>query len=320
MSQKRRYIVGFDILKILMAFVIVSLHSGVSKEMVQPIAAWCLNIQNLAVPVFFVLSSYLFFDKFFSSGRDDTKALWRYERRLFVLYIIWSVIMIPITLFLHHYQAQGLMGLLYWIKDFFFDYTFYASWFFGALLVGMPIVFLLRNHPWIIVALSLVLYVVFTFYTLLPHWVLWPFELYHKYLGTPQRSFLFGIVWIGLGFLMSKWQVLDIKKTDSYMGLIVGIVAACLFKPLQIIGALALIGLFYAIDGNKMNHRIWSFFRKCSIVIYCVHYVFIHILWYLHIESACILFLLTGALSLTIASIIVALSDNKHLRFFKYLY
>lgn len=67
----RKYIVGFDILKILMAFVIISLHAGLSKEMGQPFAAWCLNFQNLAVPVFFVLSSCLFFDKFFASGEDN---------------------------------------------------------------------------------------------------------------------------------------------------------------------------------------------------------------------------------------------------------
>jgi surface polysaccharide O-acyltransferase-like enzyme len=216
MVQTRKYIVGFDILKILMAFVIISLHTGVSKEMGQPFAAWCLNFQNLAVPVFFVLSSYLFFDKFFASGEDNPKALWRYERRLLILYLIWSVIMIPITLFLHHYEARGLLGLLYWVKDFFFDYTFYASWFFGALIVGMPIVFSLRNHPWIIIALSLVLYVVFTFYALLPQWAVSPFELYHQHLGTPSRSFMFGIIWIGLGYAMAKLRVLYIEKIGSY--------------------------------------------------------------------------------------------------------
>lgn len=325
MIQQRKYIIGFDILKILMAFVIVSLHSGISKEMGQPFAVWCQNFQNLAVPVFFVLSSYLFFDKLYVSSEGNVKALWIYERRLLVLYLIWSVIMIPITLFLHHYQAHGLMGLLYWIKDFFFDYTFYASWFFGALLIGMPIVFLLKNHPWIIVALMLFLYVVFMFYTLLPKWAVSPFELYRHYLGTPSRSFIIGIVWIGLGCFMSKYRVLDTERqivANKWGGVIlmVGIVAACLFKPLQIIGVLALTGLFYAIDGHRMNHRIWSFFRKCSIIIYCVHYVFIHFLWHLHVENAYVIFLLSGALSLTIASIVVALSDKKHLRFLKYLY
>lgn len=325
MIQHRKYIVGFDILKILMAFVIVSLHSGISKEMGQPFAAWCLNFQNLAVPVFFVLSSYLLFDKVFASGEDNAKALWRYERRLLILYLIWSVIMIPITLFLHHYQAQGLLGVLYWIKDFFFDYTFYASWFFGALLVGMPIVFSLRNHPWIIVALSFILYVVFTFYAFLPQWAVSPFELYHQYLGTPSRSFLFGIVWIGLGCVMAKWKLLSVEKqmaTTKLGGVILafGLITSCIFKPLQFIGVLSLIWLFYTIKNSKANNKIWSFFRKCSILIYCVHYVFIHLFWQLHIENAFVVFLLTGAISLTVATIVVVLSEKKHLTFLKYLY
>lgn len=51
MTPDRKYIVGFDILKILMAYVIVSLHAGVSKEMGQPFAAGGLFFQNLAVSV-----------------------------------------------------------------------------------------------------------------------------------------------------------------------------------------------------------------------------------------------------------------------------
>lgn len=204
----QKYIVGFDVLKFLMAFVIVSLHAGVSKEFGEPYSSVVLNFQNLAVPVFFVLSSVLFFDKFFTASNQDIKAIWKYERRLLILYFIWSIIMLPITLFLHHYQEQGLVGLLYWAKDFFFGYTFYASWFFGALLVGMPLVFLLRNYPWALFVLVLTFYFVFMFYTQLPLWVVSPFEWYHQHLGAPSRSFLYGVIWIGVGCLISKWRML----------------------------------------------------------------------------------------------------------------
>ena len=59
------------------------------------------------------------------------------------LYLSWSIIMTPININLHHYEKMGLLGILSWIKDLFFDYTFLASWFLGALLVGIPIVFVL---------------------------------------------------------------------------------------------------------------------------------------------------------------------------------
>lgn len=325
MTQGRQYNVGFDILKILMAFVIVSLHAGVSKEFCQPISTIVLNFQNLAVPVFFVLSSCLFFDKFFASAEQDPKAIFKYERRLLILYIIWSVIMIPITLLLHHYQAYGIQGLLYWIKDFFFDYTFYASWFFGALLVGMAIVFLLRNQPWILLFMSVVLYIIFTFYTAMPNWVVSPFEWYHQHIGTPSRSFPFGIVWIGMGCLMSRFDVLGTVKqmiiNRCRVGILcLGLIASCAYKPFQIVGVFSVISMFYAMNGKKMNQPLWIFFRKCSIVIYCVHYVFIHLLWTLHIQNGIAVFLIASAFSLAVASLVAYLSGKKCFKSLRYLY
>lgn len=322
--MEKRYIAGFDILKFLMAFVIVSLHAGVSRELGRPFGQFCLNFQNLAVPVFFVLSSVLFFNKLFSSQQQDPKAIWRYERRLLILYLIWSVIMIPVTLSLHHYQAQGIAGILYWLKDFFFDYTFYASWFFGALLVGMPLVFLLRNYPWVLLVLVLALYIVFTFYSQLPLWAVSPFEWYHQHLGTPSRSFLFGAIWIGVGCLICKWRLLHIVNQGAIYKwgwiLFIGLIVSCLFKPLQIVGVLSILILFFVLDSSKFNLTAWVFLRKCSIIIYCVHYVLIHLLWQLHIENAFLVFFLAGAISFTVASIVVGLSNKKPFGFLKYLY
>lgn len=325
MAYDKKYIIGFDILKFLMAFVIVSLHVGVSKVFSQPVSTICLNFQNLAVPVFFVLSSYLFFSKFFSSQEQDYKAIWRYERRLLVLYLIWSVIMIPITLFLHSYQSYGLLGILYWVKDFFFDYTFYASWFFGALLVGMPIVFLFRNHQWLLLALSLVLYIIFTFYAEMPSWVTTPFELYHQYLGAPSRCFLFGIIWIGIGCIASHNTLLKtvndcISPKRACVVLLLVIVISIVFKPLQLFGVLSLIVLFFRKEEKGTSRSSWIFLRKCSIIIYCVHYVFIHLLWKLQIDNAWLVFIISATCSFLVSYIVVYLSNKKHFSFLKYLY
>ncbi len=86
------------------------------------------------------------------------------------------------------------------------------------------------------------------------------------------------------------------------------------------VGVLSIMVVFYVLDGSKINRSIWVFLRKCTIVIYCVHYVFIHLLWQLHIINAFLVFLLAGVISFATASLVVGLSNKKHFGFLKYLY
>ena len=107
----REYIPGFDILKFVMAIVIVSLHAEMTSVMTHEASIIVANFQALAVPVFFVLSSYLFWKVEGCSWTE--KVLWSFEKRIFILYLIWSLIMLPITFRYHNYFREGALGLLY---------------------------------------------------------------------------------------------------------------------------------------------------------------------------------------------------------------
>ena len=330
MNNERKYIIGFDILKFLMAIVIISLHAGISKVFSIPVSTFISNFQGLAVPVFFLLSSFLFFEKLSCSQPSTSKNLWQFEKRILYLYLLWSIIMIPITIYLHHYERMGLLGILIWIKDFFFDYTFFASWFFGALLIGMPIVFVLRHKPMVLLLISGFLYVVFSFYGMMPEIITKPFELYHLYLGVPQRSFLCGIIWLGLGFLLSHYKLLErikewyYKKRDNRLFfclfiLLVGLTLSVIIDYLQLFGVLSVVILFYLIRGERYNIEVCKLLRQCSIIMYCVHYVFIHIVW--QFTSNCFLtFAISCVSSFIVAWIIVRLSNTKSLHILKKLY
>lgn len=207
MVKEREYIRGFDLLKFIMALVIISLHSELSKSFEEPISDWVLNFQNLAVPIFFVLSAILFFDKV-NLSENPRLSLLQFEKRVFILYAIWSIIMIPITLRYHNYVQEGLFGFLLFVKDFFFDYTFLASWFLGALLVSVPIAFALRRHPVILLLLSVLIYAYYFMLESLPVAMHLPYDWYHSNIGSPERSFLCGIVWVGIGCVLSTKKVL----------------------------------------------------------------------------------------------------------------
>ena len=161
MNSGKRNVWAFDVLKFTLAIVIVSLHAGVSEAFVMPINNFVRNFQNLAVPCFFLVSSVLFFGKVFQEGNTQYqwKQLWHYEKRLFLLYGIWQLVLLPVSLLTHDYVEHGLMGVLYYLKDMLFSYTFPASWFFGALIVAMPLVFVVRNKPLLQLVIALLIIV-----------------------------------------------------------------------------------------------------------------------------------------------------------------
>ena len=80
---------SIDVVKLIMAFLVVAIHT-------EPFGAWFILdkafgiFTRLCVPFFFVASSYFFFLK----NGDPI----HYAKRLFLLYLIWSVIYLPFDL------------------------------------------------------------------------------------------------------------------------------------------------------------------------------------------------------------------------------
>lgn len=209
MNSGKRNVWAFDVLKFTLAIVIVSLHAGVSEAFVMPINNFVRNFQNLAVPCFFLVSSVLFFGKVFQEGNTQYqwKQLWHYEKRLFLLYGIWQLVLLPVSLLTHDYVEHGLMGVLYYLKDMLFSYTFPASWFFGALIVAMPLVFVVRNKPLLQLVIAILLYIYFMTESILPESMQMPFEWYRSNITPPRISFPEGFLWLSLGCFMAKKEL-----------------------------------------------------------------------------------------------------------------
>lgn len=145
MANFKEAIRGIDLMKFLMAIVIVSIHVEFSKV----IGPSYIPFQDCAVPVFFVFSSYFFFKKMrFVRGREIWRSLFRYEKRVNKLYLFWIVVLSPSILYVWHREYLELpvwQAIGSFVKNYFFAYEFGASWFLGALIVGMPIVLLLTK-------------------------------------------------------------------------------------------------------------------------------------------------------------------------------
>ena len=102
-------------------------------------------IESLSVPAFFVISSFLFFRK----ARYEEKQLGlvlHFMKRLCILYLFWCAIWSPIIYIQKDYfHPMSVWIPLYIVRDFLFGSMFDASWFLGALLVGVPLVTLLMK-------------------------------------------------------------------------------------------------------------------------------------------------------------------------------
>lgn len=165
--MKKQY-VALDHFKFLSAILIVSIHAppfyGVSDLMnfiLMQIVA------RFAVPFFFLTSAFLFFsglDYEDYRGRANRKRLSRYAGRLLRLYLVWSLLYIPIRIL--NNPVTGFAGLLWQLKvtarDFLFAGIASHLWFLTALLVAVCLVFLLlhRLNPKTILVLGGILYLV----------------------------------------------------------------------------------------------------------------------------------------------------------------
>ena len=111
---------GADLLKVLLALVVVWIHTGSST---------LGGFVGCAVPVFFVLSGFFLFGKVFAapSNAYSIVAVW-WEKTL-RLYLVWTFIFLPFAIY--GFWLDGLplwKGALAWLRNVVFRGENYLSW------------------------------------------------------------------------------------------------------------------------------------------------------------------------------------------------
>lgn len=128
----------FDILKIVCCFLIVFLHSGITPTYLLPIV-------RLAVPLFFLMSSFFYYSKVhqMETFSDRKDCMIRYVKRIFSLYLFWAIVLLPVTIVL---QEERLLNIGYLLKLFFVDGIFGGSWFLIYSGYSVLLLFVLTEH------------------------------------------------------------------------------------------------------------------------------------------------------------------------------
>lgn len=209
--DKKKVYYGLDLLKFIMAFIVVMIH-------VKPFPAGTVlysafsPLLAVAVPVFFVISAFLLFSKTYGSNSDgggDLSVIQRFTTRILILYGIWLLIEIPWVIFNKPYFTEPfLKGLMDFIKDVLFATTFPGSWFLSALVLGVWVVFLLsrvvKEEIVFVQSLFVSLYVIYGGFS---EGLRGPLEWYSQNVREEVNlSFPFTLVWVSMGQLMAKYK------------------------------------------------------------------------------------------------------------------
>lgn len=326
--QPKKIIPGLDVMKFIMAFLIVDIH--VQGYLITPphFQNYVIHpIESLAVPTFFVISSFLFFRKA-RYGECQMNLVLHFMKRLCILYLFWCVIWSPLIYLQKEYFHPFTVWVpLYIIRDFFFGNMFDASWFLGALLVGVPMVWGLSRlfkKDVLVILLPLLVYLYLHYVKELPsEWAVL-YDWYNDF-KSPNLSFPGGLLWITLGYVMANKSVITwmekVRNGFAWVAVLLFLILSFFISIVPKI--LCVVALFVAAYTWQLpeHPQLYRRFRTYSILFYVIHDCFKKIPKQLFgWENGPLLFVVTIAFCFLASEFIMRMKDVKGFGWLKYAY
>lgn len=203
-----------DIMKYFMSILVIIIH--------KPILNTDLEFQNylignvlcsIAVPFFFIASSYFFFSKL-ERNKSDSGRLLKFEKRLFIMYAIWTVIYIPCILVKYntgHYNELTLKlfvgQLITIVKNFFLNASFVHFWYLNTLMLSVAIIYLMYKKlgPKAVFAICVSVTIALRLLTYMSSMGISIGQIYTSYVPSLFRNTLEkGLLSVSIGLLLCK--------------------------------------------------------------------------------------------------------------------
>ncbi|WP_289765012.1 acyltransferase family protein, partial [Faecalibaculum rodentium] len=214
MAGTKRQYGAIDIARYVSALLVVAIHVYPFVDMSPVFNQYFIAIVcRLAVPFFFVVSGYFFFRKIRRSETEENREkLKDYLWRIGKIYLIWTVIYLPYTIWNYASAGFSWQSIFSWVRDFFLNGSYYHLWFLPAMMLGMVIVWFLYEKRGMMFTLkvSLGLYVVgYLINIYAPYWETLPYVsilygFFQKTLVTARDGFFFAPMFLSLGLLLAK--------------------------------------------------------------------------------------------------------------------
>ena len=285
---KNKSFYAIDLFKFLFSIAIIMLHFPLSYVYASKITKGIfIYFARLAVPFFFIASGYFLFKKLkYQDEIDKKKSIKKYLKKIAIMYIVWTIFNLP--LLINTYNDRS---IIYNIKRCIFVGTYGQFWFLHALLLDIPIIFLLNKKvkPQIILIISSILYLFgcigFEFYKYVVNipilGSIYNF-IFDNFITT--RNFLFcGLYFVAIGnFFANNKFILKTRNTILIFIIfsITMVLENFLFTKTSFEQSsdmrVSLIPLsfivFYIIAHIELKERkVYYFLRNMSMLIYCSH-------------------------------------------------
>lgn len=165
------------------------------------------------------------------------------------------------------------------VRDFFFGNTFDASWFLGALIVGVPIVYGLSKilKEWMVWIIPFAVFLYIHYHSLLP--IAWrePYNYYNSF-KDPSLAFPGGLLWIAIGFHLSNHKIaawISNSRNSYFWAGFIGCLIVLVIGNIPILPQIVCVTLlFMAAYTWKLpdtNPTIYKRLRAYSILFYVIH-------------------------------------------------
>lgn len=198
-----------DIIKYILALMVVAIHSGIFPMILYP---WL----RIAVPLFFMISSYIFFTRIQKiNDVEQRTATRKYIIRNLKYYLFWFLLLLPITICIRRdwYDGRIISLIIKIISQIVFSSTFVASWFIVASIWGIFILSKVNKiSKKLMVPLILAIYCICcvrsSYYELFCHnqVINLVVKTYETIFCCPYFSFPIALCWMYIGKMFAQAQ------------------------------------------------------------------------------------------------------------------
>ncbi len=231
---KTRQFPAIDIMKLLCAILVVTIHtsplSSVNKYLNHGLVQY---VARLAVPFFFVAAGYFCFRKIQLTKFDINKPI-AYAKRIFILYLAWSVIYLPQVGYSIYKHEKGIIwGILSSVRTFLFV-GYHHLWYLLATAIAVTIISVAlykKIKLKSVLVIGIILYAIgllgdsyFGLLRPLEDTSLWTIVKFYQLVFVKTRNGIFeGILYVGIGAFFAHKKV-EIKKRMAICGFAVSMV------------------------------------------------------------------------------------------------
>lgn len=350
LNERKNYN-AIDAMRIVMALLVLILHKPFIPETLQLTKYFIEKVlTGIAVPFFFIVSSFFFFGKLDGTAADNKK-FWKFEKRMLILYVVWTVVYIPINLIKFNggtFRGMTLSvfasAMLDILKQFLLSRSFVHLWYIYTLIVSVAVIFLLKKFlsNKAILALS---FVCFAASSLLP--CLYPYiphleTAYALLPGVLTRTLQKGLLCTSLGLVFSHFDTKG-KLPALGGGLAIALAALLTFsavtygksntfvETVQLFLTFACSACTFLLcrEIKLKDSPVYPTVRKYSSLIYFTHLLFTAELYDTIANATGIaafsgstfcVFAFTLLGSFILATIIIHLSNKRGFKWLKYIY